>query len=96
MDIFFEGRQDGDVALDQLLNVFQLFKERYQITHFREMHLSLTLVDEEGEDVELVDTDTAQVYRSFEVYENNKELHARRPQNRIRLVVDNTPRLNKK
>jgi hypothetical protein len=95
MDIFFDGRQDGNDALQQLLSVFQLFKERYQITQFREIHLSVTLVDEEGEDVELVDTETAQVYRTFEVYGDSRELHARKPHNRIRLVVDNTHRTNK-
>ncbi len=90
MDIIFEGKHDTDDAAEQLTSVIRLFKERYNINHFREMHLSVTLVDEEGEDVELVDTDTAQVYRTFEVYRNGDELHARQQPHRLRLVVDNT------
>ena len=90
MDVIFEGAYDGDEAIDNLSHVIQLFKDRYKITHFREVHLSLTLLDAEGEDVELVDTETAEVYRTFEVHQNGDSLKANRHSRRLRLVVDNT------
>lgn len=68
MEIIFQGQSDGDEAIESLQSVIRLFKERYNIGHFREMHLSVTLVDDSGEDVELVDSKTENVYRIFEVY----------------------------
>lgn len=93
MDVIFEGDHNTAEAAEQLMTVIRLFKERYQIGHFREMHLSLTLVDEEGEDVELVDSESGEVYRTFEVYRHGSELRASRhhkPHQRLKLVVDNT------
>lgn len=94
MNIIFEGMHDSTEAAEQLMSVIRLFKERYQIGHFREMHLALTLVDDEGGDVELVDSVSGEVYRTFEVYRNGDELRASRhqqyPHHRLKLVVDNT------
>lgn len=94
MEIIFDGRQDGEEASENLLSVIRLFKERYQIGQFREMHLSLTLVDEAGEDVELVDTQTNQPYRVFEVYRDREAYGFARGTGRpgLKLVVDNTPK----
>ena len=92
MEIIFDGRHDGEEASESLASIIQLFKERYQIGQFREMHLSLTLVDDKGEDVELVDTQTNQPYRIFEVYRDQAAYSvsngARKPS--LKLVVDNT------
>lgn len=90
MDVIFEGDHDSHEAVDHLMSVIRLFQDRYHISHFREMHLSLTLVDDEGEDVELVDTETSQVYRTFEVYRNGQALKAAHQPRRLRLVIDNT------
>ncbi len=93
MDIIFEGGHDTAEAAEQLMSVIRLFKERYQIGHFREMHLALTLVDDEGEDVELVDSESGETYRTFEVYRNGDELRASRHaqyHHQLKLVVDNT------
>ena len=91
MDIIFQGKHNTEEAAENLLHVLRLFKERYHIEQFREMHLTLTLLDDTGVDVELVDTDTAEVYRFFEVQKKGHELSARR-YNRpvLQLVVDNT------
>ena len=90
MEIIFQGRHDGDEATESLLSVLRLFKERYHINQFREMHLSVTLVDEQGEDVELVDSETAQVYRIFEVYRQGHELARVTGRPVLKLVIDNT------
>ena len=90
MDIIFNGEHDSNEAAEHLISVIRLFKERYQVGHFREMHLSLTLVDEQGEIVELVDSKTAQVYRTFEIYRSGEELQTYKPSNRLKLVIDNT------
>lgn len=90
MEVLFEGNHDGCEAAEQLMGVIRLFQERYHISHFREMHLSVTFVDDEGEDVELVDTETTEVYRTFEVYRNGEALIASHQPRRLRLVIDNT------
>jgi len=91
MDIIFQGKHDSDEAVENLLSVIRLFKERYHISQFREMHLTVTLVDDHGDDVELVDSETAQAFRTFEVYREGHEM-TRRVNNlpALKLVVDNT------
>lgn len=90
MEIIFQGRHDSEEAEKSLLSVIRLFKERYHIGQFREMHLSVTLVDAEGEDVELVDSETSEAYRTFEVYREGQELKNKLSRPGLKLVVDNT------
>lgn len=90
MDIIFQGKLDTDEAAENLTSVIRLFKERYHINQFREMHLTMTLVDEKGDDVELVDSETAEAFRTFEVYREGAELTRRRGLAVLKLVVDNT------
>lgn len=91
MDINFQGQHNSEEAAESLLSVLRLFKDRYQIKQFREMHLTVTLVDEQGDDVELIDNETHQIYRNFEVYRHGHELKAgRHSQPVLQLVVDNT------
>ena len=91
MDIIFQGIHDTEEACESLLSVMRLFKDRYQIGQFREMHLTLTLLDEAGYDVELVDSKTNAVYRNFEVCREGSELSLSRRHNSVlKLVVDNT------
>ena len=92
MDIIFQGLHSTEEASESLLGVLRLFKERYNIGQFREMHLSVTLVDQQGDDVELVDSETAHAYRVFDVYRNEHELLGRQGQPVLKLVVDNTNR----
>lgn len=90
MDIIFQGKHNNEEAAESILSVLRLFKERYQIENFREMYLTLTLVDAQGNDVELVDSETSQVYRTFEVYRKGEELLRKGNKPRLRLVIDNT------
>ena len=90
MEIIFQGRHDSDEATESLLSVIRLFKERYHIGQFREIHLSVTLVDDQGEDVELIDSETTEVYRVFEVYRQGHELTQALGRPVLKLVIDNT------
>lgn len=90
MDIILQGKHSTEEMAESLLSVLQLFKQRYQISDFREIHLEMTLVDANGEDVELVDNQTDEVFRVFEVYRSGSELRSKqRRQPALRLVVDN-------
>lgn len=91
MEIIFHGRHNSNEAAESLISILKLFNERYQIGQFREMHLSITLVDEQGVDVELVDSETDEAYRIFEVYRQGQET-ARSTGHRpsLKLVIDNT------
>ena len=90
MEIIFEGRHDSEEAVESLISVLRLFKDRYHIGQFREMHLSVTLVDEQGEDVELVDSETSEAYRIFEVYREGRALPKVSGRPGLKLVIDNT------
>lgn len=90
MDIIFQGRHNSDEASASMESVLRLLVERYQIESFREIHLSLTLVDKKGEDVELVDSETNQPYRVLEVCRSQAEITQRVGRPALKLVVDNT------
>ena len=90
MDIILKGAHSSDEAAQSLARVLELFKERYHIAGFREIHLSVILVDEQGDDVELVDSETNQVYRIFEVYRQGYELDGKKGSPVLKLIVDNT------
>lgn len=90
MDIILQGQHNSDEAVESLERILQLFKERYNISGYREIHLNVTLVDEQGDDVELVDSETNQPYRTFEVYRKGYELTGRQGIPMLQLVVDNT------
>ncbi len=90
MDIILQGQHNSDEAVESLERVLQLFKERYKISNYREIHLTVTLVDDYGDEVELIDTETNQPYRVFEVYRKGYELAGRRGFPMLQLVVDNT------
>ena len=66
-----------------------MLTERYHIGQFREMHLSVTLVDDGGQDVELIDSETAQAYRIFEVYRQGQELVRASGRPALKLVINN-------
>ena len=90
MDIIFQGKHNSEEAAESLASVLRLFKDRYHIEQFREIHLTVTLVDEYGDDVELVDSETSQAYRSFEVCRKGDELSCGKKKAFLKLVVDNT------
>lgn len=90
MDIILQGQHNTDEAVESLERVLQLFKERYNISEFREIHLSVTLLDLQGDEVELIDSESNEAYRIFEVYRQGYELAGRKGVPMLQLVVDNT------
>lgn len=90
MDIILQGQHNGDETVESLQRVLKLFKERYDVDGFREIHLTVTLVDDQGDEVELIDSETNQAYRVFEVYRQGYELDGRKGIPLLQLVVDNT------
>ena len=90
MEIIFHGRHDSSEAAQSLQGVINLLHERYHIGQLREMHLSVTLVNESGEDVELVDTETKEAYRIFEIYRQGQEQLRASGRPALKLVINNT------
>lgn len=90
MDIIFQGNHSSQEAAESLMSIIRLFQERYGIENFREMELKMTLVDKQGDDVELVDNETAEIFRVFEIYKTNDHLVSKNTCPPIRLVIDNT------
>lgn len=90
MDIILKGQHSAKELVDSLENVLKLFKEQYQVSAYSEIHLSVTLIDDQNDTVELVDSESNQVFRSFEVYRSGYELTGRQGVPLLQLVVDNT------
>ena len=97
MDIIFQGTHSAVETSTTLSQVIQLLNTKYNITDFREIHLSVTLVNNQGEDVELIDNNTNKVYRYFEIRESNPDLKIKKSNNpgKIKLIIDNTIDNNK-
>lgn len=101
MQILFHGDHSAEEAAESLLSILKLFKDRYSIDNYRSMNLNLTLLNEEGEDVELVDVGSSEVLGVFEVYksgveESNSILPNERAVPHLQLVVDNTKKQKNK
>ena len=90
MDVILQGQHTGEEIVMSLQRVLHLFKERYQIEGFSEIHLNLTLIDKQGDEVELIDSESRRTYRIFEVYREGYELSGRKGIPLLQLVVDNT------
>ena len=96
MEIIFQGDHNSEEAAESFLSVLRLFKERYRIENFKEIYLHLTLVDKQGEPVELVDSETDETYRVFEVYRKSQEFIPTSRSSPIKLVIDNTKKETRK
>lgn len=90
MDIIFQGQHSGEEIAASLLNILCLFKERYRIEKFQEIQLSVTLLDNASKEVELIDSETEQAYKTFEVYRKAYEFRGQKGYPVLKLVVDNT------
>lgn len=91
MDILIQGTHNTQALVDTLDDVLRMLKSRYHISGFNDIQIHVTLLDSHGDEVELVDTNTHQVYRIFEVSSQGPVLSTgRRIYPELRLVVDNT------
>lgn len=90
MEIIFQGRHSEQEASEELRQVLEMLKARYAVNGFREMHLTVTLVDSMGADIELVDSETDQPYRVIEVHRDCPKTFRRAGGSGLKLVVDNT------
>lgn len=90
MEIIFHGNQQWDAIQENINRIIQWLHEKYQINQAKEIHLSLTLMDDQGFEIELVDSDTNASYRIMEVYANQQEYLRIKQGPALSLVVDNT------
>jgi hypothetical protein len=89
MEIIFHGKYESSDVAQSVVSVIEFLHKKYKIAEFKEMHLSLTMVDNAGFDVELIDSTTDEVYRKFDVYRQMHELKTTEGKPALRLVVDN-------
>ena len=89
MHIQIDGTHNREELLEQLATVFQLFLQRYQVHHFREVHLDFTLTDIDGQDVELVDNTTNQPFRNMRFCDHIPKEEATASPPPLQLVVNN-------
>ena len=96
MKIKFHGNHSLEEAQESLSSVMQVLKDEYGIAHFRDMELTLILLNKEGEDVELLDVTTSEVLDVFDVFKMLEEEEEEKPVKaaNLKLVVDNTKKKN--
>lgn len=87
MDIKFKGEYNVQEAADSLAGILTLFQEHYGIDNFKDIKLEMNLLNDQGEEVELVDTVTSEVLGVFDVH---KPQPKNEPKPSLKLVVDNT------
>lgn len=99
MQIIFQGQQSSQEAAESLLSIIGLFRERYGIESFQDVQLNFRLVDAQGDEVELIDPLTSEVFAIFEVTcaKNHSRIVEMKSTNQpktskghLQLVVDNT------
>ncbi len=89
MDIMLKGVHSEKEIVESLAHVFELFKQRYGIETYREMYLTLTLVDAQGDDVELVDSKTDEIFNRFDIIDSTTRNQPQYKKPNLKLVVDN-------
>lgn len=89
MHIQIDGTHNKDELIEQFSTILQLFLQRYHVQQFREVHLDFTLIDREGEDVELVDNATDQPYRTMRICEQNPIKDAPSCHPPLQLIINN-------
>jgi hypothetical protein len=90
MEIIFHGNQQWDTIQENLCRIIALLHEQYHINQAKEIHLSLTLMDDQGFEIDLVDSETQNPYRVMEVFSNQQEYLRIKQGPALSLVVDNT------
>ena len=86
MDILFHGEHTHKDIAAAIEDVLYLLHERWDVQAFKDLHLSLILVDESGFEVELVDSNTQQDLRVLNVYKKNNSYVQKRKIPHLKLV----------
>ena len=94
MEIIFHGQQQWQELQDNISSLIAMLHDKYHINSLREINLSITLMDKEGFEVELMDTVTNDTYRVIEVYRDHMHYQTVRHASPLTLVVDNTKEID--
>ena len=74
MKIKFRGTHNAEEIVESLTAILQLFEEQYGVHDFSEIKMDMVLVNEQGEEVELIDSNTSEVFDILEVHKNAEEV----------------------
>ena len=68
MQVKFQGQYTIEEAAESLLSIVKMFEDRYGVQDFSSLQLDVTLLNNEGEEVEIIDANTSEVLDVFEVH----------------------------
>ena len=86
MEILFHGEHaHSDIAV-AIENVLNLLHTRWSVESFKDLHMSLILVDDCGFEVELIDSHTKQDLRVMNIYKHDDGYIKQRKIPRLKLV----------
>ncbi len=74
MKIKFQGTHKADEVVDSLTAILRLFEEQYGVGEFSQIKLHVALINDKGEEVELIDSNTSEVFDVLEVHKNLDEV----------------------
>ena len=90
MHIIFKGKQSTGELADSMLSILKIFNSRYGIRNFNEINLHVTLLDDKNKIVELIDAETSEPIRIFEVSKVAPSEENDSAPSYLNLIVDNT------
>lgn len=75
MKIKFRGQHNAEEVVESLAAILNMFEEQYSVIEFNDIKISLTLVNDVGEEVELIDASTSEVFEMLEVHKSLDDAH---------------------
>ncbi len=70
MKIKFRGQHSAEEVLESLAAIMRMFDEQYSVLHFNDIKISMTMINDAGEEVELIDASTSEVFEVLEVHKS--------------------------
>jgi len=86
MDILFHGEHAHSDIAAAIENVINLLHDRWHVQSFKDLHVSLVLVDESGFEIELIDSVTQQDLRVMNIYKHDHSYVQQRKFPQLKLV----------
>jgi hypothetical protein len=68
MKIKFRGQHNAEEVVESLAAIVRMFEEQYGVLDFDQIKVSMTLINDFGEEVELIDAGTSEIFEVLEVH----------------------------
>ena len=74
MKIRFKSAHDAEAIVESLAAILDMLKEQYGVSDYGDIKVNLTLMNHAGEEIELIDEHSGEVFDLLEVHKNLEEV----------------------